>query len=275
MKGRAYTTQEVIDIFEKGGCKFLDDVYDYKKKINYMCSCGNLSTTIVSRFLKGCRCRNCQGPKIRAKHLYSYEEVKNKFAEHGCLLISREYKGHQYNLEFLCRCGKNGSKCLHSFMKNPFCKSCGRERVSGKNSPRFKDNLEHKLKLKEIQQKSHSLLYSHLKSKGSKQKYTREKLLGYNMETFRKYFYNHPNWDNVKDQKWSMDHIFPIMAFVEHKIENLSIINHLNNIRPCLLSENHKKNVSYNKTDFYAWLDSIGYTNYTKQLEDNQNEKNV
>lgn len=70
-------------------------------------------------------------------------------------------------------------------------------------------------------------------------------------------------------QTMNIDHIFPISAFVRHGIFDLSIINHLENLKPISKFENLSKHSKYNKNEFYDWLDSIGYTNYNKQLKDN------
>ena len=53
---------------------------------------------------------------------------------------------------------------------------------------------------------------------------------------------------------WSIDHIFPIKAFVEHGITDMSIINSLDNLQPLLLSENISKSDKYCEKDFFTWL---------------------
>ena len=53
---------------------------------------------------------------------------------------------------------------------------------------------------------------------------------------------------------YNMDHIFPIKAFIEYKIEDVKVINSLDNLQPMLLIDNMKKSDKYNKEEFAKWL---------------------
>lgn len=48
---------------------------------------------------------------------------------------------------------------------------------------------------------------------------------------------NHPNYENLKDVKWHIDHIFPITAFAKYNIRDISLINYLENLRPLRYKE--------------------------------------
>jgi hypothetical protein len=54
--------------------------------------------------------------------------------------------------------------------------------------------------------------------------------------------------------EWHIDHIFPIKAFIDHGITDLSIINDLDNLRPLSKKENLSKNAKYDKDKFMKWL---------------------
>jgi hypothetical protein len=73
-----------------------------------------------------------------------------------------------------------------------------------------------------------------------------------------KYIVNHPNWNNVKDGKWHLDHIFPITAFIEYGITDVAIINSIDNLRPITGKENVAKKDKYDKAAFESWLKSKG-----------------
>jgi len=60
----------------------------------------------------------------------------------------------------------------------------------------------------------------------------------------------------VKDGDWHLDHIFPINAFVEHDITDISVINALDNLRPVSQKENNSKHAKYDKKKFRKWLES-------------------
>ena len=83
-------------------------------------------------------------------------------------------------------------------------------------------------------------------------------LLGYTPAELREHIFNHPNWSRVKSGKWSIDHIFPITAFVEHGVTNLKIINALDNLQPLLLTTNREKHDKYDPVVFKRWLASKG-----------------
>ncbi len=63
------------------------------------------------------------------------------------------------------------------------------------------------------------------------------------------------------NQEREIDHIFPVQAFVDHKIYDMKIINHLTNLRPLSKVDNNKKADNYDEDSFLQWLESIGYFN--------------
>jgi hypothetical protein len=65
-------------------------------------------------------------------------------------------------------------------------------------------------------------------------------------------------FNKVKDGKWSIDHIFPVKAFVENKIYDIKIINCLDNLQPMNLIKNFSKGAKYNQEDFVCWLKTKG-----------------
>lgn len=79
-------------------------------------------------------------------------------------------------------------------------------------------------------------------------------ILGYTPQQLQEHIKNHPNWKNVKDNEWHLDHIFPIVAFLEHGIKDISIICCLDNLRPITGKENCQKNGKYCKKEFQSWL---------------------
>ncbi len=87
-----------------------------------------------------------------------------------------------------------------------------------------------------------------------------EKMLGYSALDLKKFIENHPNWNNVKNKKWSIDHIFPIKAFWDYGISDPTIINGLDNLQPLCHNENVKKNCKYDVFLFEDWLKNKGIT---------------
>ena len=61
----------------------------------------------------------------------------------------------------------------------------------------------------------------------------------------------------VQDEKWHIDHIFPISAFFEHGITDLKLINHLENLQPLSQKDNNEKSAKYNTNQFKRWLSKV------------------
>lgn len=86
-----------------------------------------------------------------------------------------------------------------------------------------------------------------------KRDHTRE-LLGYSTRQLQEHVQNHPNWPKVKDGDWHLDHVFPIIAFIEHGIKDVSLICCLENLQPLSGQGNCRKNRKYKAEEFRNWL---------------------
>ena len=79
-------------------------------------------------------------------------------------------------------------------------------------------------------------------------------MLGYSTADLQNHIKSHPNWKKLQGARWHLDHIFPISAFVEHKIKDISLINSLDNLQPLSRLKNIVKGNKYNKKEFEKWL---------------------
>lgn len=60
MRKQKYTIDEVKQIFEKDGCKLMENTYvNNNHPMKYICSCGNESVTRMRLFQSGKRCQKC------------------------------------------------------------------------------------------------------------------------------------------------------------------------------------------------------------------------
>jgi hypothetical protein len=82
------------------------------------------------------------------------------------------------------------------------------------------------------------------------------RLLGYSPRDLQEHIQNYPTWKLVKDGPWHLDHIFPVVAFVEHGIKDISVICSLDNLQPLFGHDNCSKNRKYDKQEFFKWLRS-------------------
>jgi len=85
-------------------------------------------------------------------------------------------------------------------------------------------------------------------------------MLGYDYKQLQEHVRNHSNWNNLKNTSWHLDHIFPIKAFKDYGINDLTVINGLDNLQPLSQNINSSKNAKYNTTDFEQWLTKKGIT---------------
>lgn len=84
--------------------------------------------------------------------------------------------------------------------------------------------------------------------------------IGYTFSELRERLTTHPNWQKVKDNKWHIDHVFPVKAFLEHGITDMKVINALDNLQPLSQPANLKKSSKYDKSKFKEWLATKGIT---------------
>lgn len=80
-------------------------------------------------------------------------------------------------------------------------------------------------------------------------------ILGYTPQQLQDHVKNHPNWKYVKNNEWHLDHIFPIIAFLDYGIVDFSVICCLDNLQPITGKENCRKNGKYSKKEFECWID--------------------
>lgn len=70
---------------------------------------------------------------------------------------------------------------------------------------------------------------------------------------------SHPNMGLIgPEDKWVVDHKFPIKAFIDYGIDDISLINCLDNLQPLEEKVNLKKNDKYSKEEFEEFLRAKG-----------------
>jgi hypothetical protein len=132
-----WTYEEVKKCFDNGSCKLLTSKEEYKntsQKLDFICSCGNKSIIDFQHFYyRGHRCHECAIKKLSKTKTLTYEEVKHRFEEKGCVLLSKEYISSRDKLEYLCHCGNKTENTLGNFLKSKGCMKCA-------GTPKYKYN---------------------------------------------------------------------------------------------------------------------------------------
>lgn len=240
--------------FEDHGCQLLEDKYfNNRMLMRYTCCCGNESKIKWTHFKNGVRCKRC------SNSVRNLEEIKQFFEKQGCELLSDEYKNRLSILRFRCFCGEIATTKWMIFQKTKKCAKCGISNRKGEKHYHWNPDREFVNLLKKVKVKYYSAIHLTLMNIGKeKKKNTRSKdLLGYTANELYVHLTNHPNWDTIdKNDRWVIDHIFPIKAFIEHGIFDIKLINALDNLQPMMLSDNARKNSKYLENEFLIWLRS-------------------
>ena len=132
------TFGEIETRFAEKGFTLLSEAYEGASvKLRYRCHCGNESEITLGALLKqkGCgacsierKIQTCSEIEHHRARLLPYEEVYNRFAEHGHILQTEMYTGDTQKLEYICKCGNRAITDMNSFRRNSTgCKTCTEE----------------------------------------------------------------------------------------------------------------------------------------------------
>jgi len=137
---RRYNYAYIKNFFERNDCKLISKEYKNSKQLlSYVCSCGNVAKISFNKFQIGHRCMKCKGTPR-----FTYEYVKSEFKKRGCVLLSKEYKGNSFHLDYICDCGNKSKITFQHFKEGNRCSKCGavRKRQTRRNNlPYIYDNI--------------------------------------------------------------------------------------------------------------------------------------
>jgi hypothetical protein len=256
--GVRLTYDFVRQYFADHGCELLETAYkNARTKLRYRCECGKESSIVFDSFRRGNRCQSCGNRKTVQKLIYTQEEVAKQFKDGGCELLG-QYTRSRAKVEYRCSCGQKDKISLNNFQKGHRCWACGLHKRSGENHYEWQKDRELIAERLKFRQRSYKLVKMTLKKIGGKKTTKTSKLLGYDHEQLQKHITTHPNYNLLKGTRWHIDHIFPIGAFHEYGISDVSIINALDNLRPLGYKENIRKGDKYERSEFELYLKEKG-----------------
>lgn len=250
------TTQEVAEHFKKEGYELLGEYLGAIHKMSYKClRCNRVSEMNWNNFSRGKRCPYC-GKGVRKKK-YSLEEIQEIFSKRGCVFLDSEFKGIHVKHNYQCKCGRKAIITFAGFYhQNQYCHQCGLEKNKGSGHHDWIADREQKRLNDLFRKKCYKALRQTLLKSGQKKIGRTTDLLGYTPQQLQEYIKSHPNWEAIKDKNWHLDHVFPIIAFIEHGILDIKLINSLDNLQPLEDKENISKGDKYDKDKFLIWLKS-------------------
>ena len=121
-----YIYDYVKQYFEDQGCELLSEKYtNCDTKMDYVCSCGELSKINFYCFKQCHRCKKCGQEKKANTQRLSYDYVKQYFEDQGCKLLSKEYINNGVLMDYICSCRNKSKIIFSSFKQGSRCKKCG------------------------------------------------------------------------------------------------------------------------------------------------------
>ena len=247
------TTNEAATYFKEQGCELIDEYVSAVTKMKYRCSCGEIGYTSWNNFTAGKRCGKCAKTGHSKKR--SLDEVKRIFAQRGCEFLDPEFNGIHYRHRYRCKCGRETEITFAAFhLQEQFCFECGRDKNKGPGNPAWIADREQKRLNDLFRKKCYKALSSSLKAVGKDKVGRTSDMLGYTPKQLQEHIKSHPNWSQVKDGNWHLDHIFPVKAFLDHGITDIALINSLDNLRPATQKTNNEKWAHYDKEEFKKWF---------------------
>jgi hypothetical protein len=257
MKIKQHSYDYVKARFEERGFQLVSTEYaNMNQMLDYICVCGRQTQKSFSNFLATSgKCRECMMESLRERSkTHTFEEVKRLFEESGCQLLENEYVNIYTPMKYRCKCGQTDCKKLRHI--NPKlgvqCFNCSLHYGEGHHMwCRDREAIHMRRK---IHDKCRMAVRNCLRHAGKKKSKTTREYVSFSDETLLLHFESFPNWDTLKKQKWEIDHIFPVKAFIQYGIYEPQIINSLDNLQPLTREENLKKGKKYDKRAFEQWL---------------------
>jgi hypothetical protein len=221
--------------------------------LNYICDCGTQSHITLKKLLIGQRCNQCAKKKrAQSKRLLDLTEVQAIFAAEGYLLLESEYSHCLQPLKYRCPKGHVRKTSLVNFQRGHRCQKCSVR--SGSNHYKWnpdRKQVEHNAL---VGKRCYNILHRCLRATQQTKTGRTSEILGYTTKDLCDHLESYPDWDVIKCTDWHLDHIFPIKAFIDYGVDDLSVINDLSNLKPCTKESNLLKNCHYNKKEFEIWL---------------------
>ena len=243
-----------------------EDVYNYYKKYEYkmislyngcknkdilICPVGHEIKMRYNDFKSGYRCLKCSGLE---KH--SHDFIFNYYKENNYTMNSFYINSHNKD-ELICSNGHNIKMSFHTFSNGVRCGKCFHLNNTGINHYKWKSD----------------------RSRRSRSKYLSFDLYHINIlkndPNYKLHFqfdneYKRKN-NNVINKKYSVDHIFPRVAFIDNEFDKIygeelckKIANKRNNLRIIDQKYNSSKGGKYNQEEFMNWFTNeliLEYTN--------------
>lgn len=270
-----YNLTAVRRLFTDIGYEPLFDNYiNNSTPLPFKCTRGHEATIRLLDFLQGVRCGQCRGFRLSESLRASREDLEKLCIKAGAKLIKHWLEGGRTYLSYECKNGHTSKALLTNFRRHLSCWECSKLKKSGENCYRWNPDREYIKKIRRLRKVCERIIRRCLRATRKNKTNNTANLLGYTPEQLKNHIDNHPNMVNCIGKCWHVDHIFPIKAFLDYGIEDLSIINCLENLRPLENLPNLVKGGNYDAYDFEIWLNKKGIPFNVAKRESQINEIN-
>ena len=182
--------------------------------------------------------------------------VCKEFENGGCCLLE-DYRDSTTPMKYRCECGGISRISWNNFKRGKRCRQCAIIKISGKNNYQWVQDREFMIQRNKFRNKCCKLVSIVLNCVGQKKERPVYEILGYNSDELMEHIVSHDNWRKIKGH-WHVDHVYPIKAFLDYGIDDVSLINCLENLQPLPAAQNLKKGAKYDKKLFENWLKNNG-----------------
>jgi hypothetical protein len=261
-----FTADFVKKMFEDANCVLLSEFVNGRSSVDYICSCGEKAKIKPYAFSAGSRCEKCRRKKTAKAKSHNLDYVKQFFQDQGCELLG-EYVTAATPVQYRCVCGAISKIAFDSFKRGNRCKQCGISKTTGENHYRWQSDRELVSINKKIKVRMRNNLRRLYETLGLTKVCKSETLLGYTAADLHERLKSYPEWKELQNEVWHIDHIFPIQAFLNLGIFDISLINHLDNLRPMSAKQNLVKNDRYCQIEFHSWLNQHGWFQCGKDFQ--------
>lgn len=266
MKKIKKTREEIEQEFLSYGIKLIGEYKGTHSKTWCICKCGVEYYSILANFRIGYTsyCSNCSKMSSISELTLEIEKVIKEVENNGFKYVSN-YKNVDTPMSIICSCGRERKVSLTNIRRGR--RKCGCEPVRGENHHMWKPDRKQLMEDRKFKKACYTMVARCMNRKTNKNH--TEELLGYTSEELQNHIKNHPDYPKTlqTNQRLSIDHIIPLQAFKDHNMlseDYVWLINHLDNLRPTVVSWNSSKNSKYNIEDFNNYLSIHGIIPHIK-----------
>jgi hypothetical protein len=252
-----FSYDQVKTVFEDNGCVLLEKEYTSNNTpMKFLCSCGVKDVISLTSIKAGARCNQCTARKIAESNRVTDEELKKR-CETKKFKFIRSFVNKDNDrtyIEYVCHCGNMSKTGLFNFNKIENCRICGNNKKSGKNCYKWNADRAEVRNRKIIRKRLGNIINRCLFKQNGQKSANTERLLKYHPNILKEKIMQQVKELGLENKAWHVDHIFPVQAFIDHKIYDLSLINHIDNLRALSEEDNLKKYDNYDKDKFLNWV---------------------